>query len=152
MPQRAMNASQAVARQAVRELRYGVFESVAQEVSRILNRMLEQSLYPRTFTGTLGIAIHFQAGSVCHIREIDDDQFEPGMKAVAAADENGTDVAKVLNSAMSDLEAKLASIEGNFWGVLALTMVLNAGICRKVSWARDQIHKRAAPYSRDRRN
>jgi hypothetical protein len=118
-------------------------EEIVRDVSTILRPMLVASLFPCQFSGTLCLSIHFKDGIVCHIRQTDIDQITPGAKQDkprAACDSK--DIDSVLQSAMVDLRAKLTTIARGYFGIVTLTIDLDAGICRKVSWQQERIYRR----------
>lgn len=119
------------------------FESVAQDVAKILYPMLVESLYPRTFTGTIGLSIHFQDGAVCHIKQLDNDQTVPGSRPMATKEgAKDWDLDHVLQSAIRDLRVKLDTITPGYFGVVTLTMEIEAGICTLISWGRERVHRK----------
>lgn len=116
------------------------FELVARDVGGILRQMLLATLHPQRFTGEIGLAIHFKDGVLCHIRQTDIDSILPGTKENKPAQaESADDVDRILASAIDDLRQKLQPISAGYFGVVTLTIELNAGICRKVNWSRDRI-------------
>ncbi len=119
-----------------------VGESVCRDVGAMLQPMLLETLHPQTFSGTIGLSIHFKDGVLCHIRQLDNEDIAPGAQKKASGQTASQDVSSVLNSAIVDLREKLQPIKPGYFGIVTLTIELEAGICRKVNWDRERIHQR----------
>jgi hypothetical protein len=123
-------------------------DKTAIDVAAILHPLLVESLYPRTFTGNIALSVHFQDGNVCHIKALDSDEQEPGklvstfVSSKDAADGGAGQVGNVLESAIRDLRVKMGTIAPGFFGVVCLTIEIEAGICSRVIWARERVHRK----------
>lgn len=123
---------------------------LVKEVASILHPMLVMSLHPQTFTGDLGVSIHVQDGSVCHVKEFSNSKLKPGdtpprelerlPQKLAASGEKLTD--NVLESATRDLRLQLTTIAAGYFGVIVLTLEIDRGVCTLVTCGRERVHRR----------
>ena len=115
-------------------------DNICRDVTTILAPLLEESLYPRTFTGKLGLSINFQSGSVRPIKSLDREEQVPGVvRESPAGGLAGWD--NVMESVIRDLRGKLAALLAGYSGSLALTIEVDSGICRKVVWERERFFR-----------
>lgn len=114
-------------------------DGICRDVSNVLRPILLESLHPRTFTGKIGLSIHFQAGSVRHIKALDGEEQTVGVQRPGLTEPAGGD--NVLESALADLRGKLPAMLAGASGSLTLTIEVEVGICRKVVWDRERFFK-----------
>ena len=114
-------------------------DAICRDVITILAPLLAECLYPRTFTGKLGVTLNFQNGAVRHIKSLDGEEQTPG---VAEREPAGPgDSGNVLESVIADLREKLPGLLAGYSGSLSLSIAIEAGICRKVVWERERFFR-----------
>jgi hypothetical protein len=106
-------------------------DGVCRNVSSILRPLLAQALYPRRFSGSIGVAINVKNGSVCHYRESFLSQYVPGAEVKGPPGE--PDIEHILSSAIDDLRDRLKIVQIGFYGAINLCLKIDHGICSAVN-------------------